>query len=56
MIIKQLITNLLDFRLYDKIKSIRFEIDENGEEHFQMEVFGGQKKKKYKEDDEESFT
>ena len=57
MIIKQFLINLLSFRLHDKIKYIHFEIDENGEEHFEMEVFDSRAKKepKEKEDSEEGF-
>ena len=58
MKVKQLIINLLDFRPHDKIKYIHFEIDEKGEERFQMEVFDPReqkKKPKEKEDTEEDF-
>jgi len=57
MTIKQFIIQLLDFRLHAKIKYIHFEIDEKGEERFEMEVFGERKVKrsKEKEDNEEGF-
>lgn len=59
MKVKQLIIQLLDFRPHDKIKYIHYQIDEKGEESFEMEVFDSREQKKgvkEKQEDEEGFV